>query len=162
MNKPQYAVELDLGVQWDAGAPMPHVIGNGRQAMVIFELATGPIRTIDELESLDDEVGVVVFDHVHNFMFGGLNDEARKGHPLYGHGLRLYGAHEVMNSEWIAESERRNSVHRYHRGGWHQRYRHYVFCFHDETLECIAAGFTAARHQGGLDDVVLSMTTRLL
>jgi hypothetical protein len=51
----------------------------------------------------------------------------------------------VVNSRWIADQERINSVHPYHRGGWHERLNHYVFCFHDETFECIAEGFSTVR-----------------
>ena len=39
-----------------------------------------------------------------------------------------------------------NSVHPQHRGGWHDRFNHYVFCFHDETFECLAESFTTARY----------------
>jgi hypothetical protein len=34
--------------------------------------------------------------------------------------------------------EQINSVHPLHRGGWHQRLTHYLFCFHDSTFECLA------------------------
>src|SRR2546423_1486653 len=73
---------------------------------------------------------------------------AIQGHPLHGKGLRTYAAHQVVNSHWIAEAERVNSVHPQHRGGWHERLNHYVFCFHDEMFECLAEGFTTARYLG--------------
>jgi hypothetical protein len=48
-------------------------------------------------------VGVIVFDGVYEVQFGGVNDEAIEGHPLFGAGLDLYAAHAVLNSEWITE-----------------------------------------------------------
>lgn len=92
---------------------MPYLISNARQTAVKSYRA-------------ENEVGVILFDGVYDVKFGGLNDEALEGHPLYGVGLSPYAAHEVINSDWIAESERRNSVHDYHRGGWQQRMKHYV------------------------------------
>jgi hypothetical protein len=149
----QYAVELTLDLAWDAGAPMPFLISDGHQAAVIFYLTSS-----DQSEA----VGVIVFDRVHDVQFGGVNDEAIEGHPLLGAGLDLYGAHEVLNSEWITEAERRNSVHPCHKGGWHERMKHYVLCFHDETLECIAPDLGTERHLSGFGDTVQLMSTRLL
>jgi hypothetical protein len=72
----------------------------------------------------------------HAVKLGGPNDEARRGHPLYGTRLRPYAAHTVVNSLWIMAQEQINSVHPMHRGGWHQQLNHYLFCFHDSTFEC--------------------------
>jgi hypothetical protein len=149
----QYAVALTLDLAWDAGAPMPFLISNGRQAAVIFYLTSS-----DQSEA----VGVIVFDRAYDVQFGGVNDEAIGGHPLFGAGLDLYAAHEVLNSEWITEAERRNSAHPCHNGGWHERMKHYVLCFHDETLECIASGHRTERHLSGFGDTVRLMSTRLL
>ena len=155
----QYAVEIDLGIQWDIGAPLPFLISNGRRAAVLFHLLTSP--DTEDTEDTED-TGVVVFDGARDVWFGGLNDEALKGHPLYGAGLNFYAAHEVIDSEWITESERRNSVHEFHRPGWHQRMKHYVLCFHDDTLECLAAGFRTERHAGDFADAVRAVSARLL
>jgi hypothetical protein len=40
--------------------------------------------------------------------------------------------------------------------------KHYVLCFHDETLECIATGLRTERQPGGFSDVVRLVSTRLL
>lgn len=37
-------------------------------------------------------------------------------------------------------------VHEYHRDGWHARLRHFIYTFHDETFECIAADFVVDDH----------------
>jgi hypothetical protein len=68
----------------------------------------------------------------------------------------------VVNSEWITAQERINSVHRRHRGGWHERLTHYVFSFHDETFECLAEGYTAQRYVGSPRAVLADLVGRLL
>ena len=55
-----------------------------------------------------------------------------------------------------------NLVHPQHRGGWHDRLNHYVFCFHDETFECLAEGFTAARYVRSPRAVLPELVNRLL
>ncbi len=102
------------------------------------------------------------FQHVHSVKLGGPNDEAIGGHPLSGKGLRAYAAHQVVNSRWIAEAERVNSVHPHHRGGWHERLNHDVFCFHDETFDCLAEGFTIQRYVGSPRAVLSELVGRLL
>lgn len=163
------AVELSLDIEWSPGAPLPFLMSNGRRAAVIVYVKThdadwdGTYTTIvnpttDQRESL----AVIEFDGIHEVKFGGLNDEALHGHPLFGKGLVPYAAHEVVNSSWITESERRNSAHPYHQPGWHQRLRHFVLCFHDETLECIAEGIRTARITSSFADAVRSVGTSLL
>jgi len=158
----QYALELTLDLAWDPGAPMPFLISNGHQAAVIFYLLSSDQPEPTGAEDMDDAVGAIVFDGVHDVQFGGLNDEAIEGHPLFGAGPVPYAAHEVLNSAWITEAERRNSVHRFHKSGWHERKKHYVLRFHDETLECIAADLRTERHPSGFGDAVRSVSTRLL
>src|SRR5437868_4888104 len=72
--------------------------------------------------------------------FGHPNDEARPGHPLYHHGLNRggYGIYEVLNSSWIAEMMKINSV-QFPDTKW-PHLRHFIFSFHESTLECITEG----------------------
>jgi hypothetical protein len=93
---------------------------------------------------------------------GGPNDEAIAGHPLHGKGLRTYAAHQVVNSRWITEEERVNSVHPHHRSAWHDRLNHYVFCVHDSTFECLAEGYTTERYIGSPRTVLSELVGRLL
>ena len=55
-----------------------------------------------------------------------------------------------------------NSVHPQHRGGWHDRLNHYVFCFHDETFERLAESFTTERYLGSPRAVLSKLIGRLL
>ena len=165
----EYAVELNIGLAWDIGAPLPHLVANGHRTYVLFYLADLDTswdgistRIVHPGAPCAVPLGVVEFHHVHSVKLGGPNDEAIDGHPLSGKGLRPYAAHQVINSVWIAAQEQINSVHPNHRGGWHDRLNHYVFCFHDETLECLAEGFTAEQHDGSPHNVLSGLLGRLL
>jgi hypothetical protein len=165
----EYAVELDLELAWDVGAPLPHLLADGHKTYLLFYLANPDpdwdgtwVRIVDPAATKAEPLGVVEFNHVHSVKLGGPNDEAIGGHPLSGKGLRAYAAHQVVNSRWIAEAERINSVHPRHQGGWHDRFNHYVFCFHDETFECLAEGFTAERCIGSPRAVLSELVDRVL
>ena len=165
----EYAVELSLGLVWDIGAPLPHLLANGHRAFVLFYLSMGnpewdgsSVRIVDPAAAEAEPLGVVEFHRVHSIKLGEPNDEAIGGHSLSGKGLRPYGAHQVVNSRWITAEEQINSVHPSHRGGWHERLNHYLFCFHDETLECLAEGFTTERLVGAPHAVLSSLLGRLL
>ena len=61
------------------------------------------------------------------------------GHPLIKNGLKYYSVHKVMNSSWIAELEKQNSVHPQHNKDFFLTDKHhYIFTFHDSTFELIA------------------------
>ncbi|MBF6059837.1 hypothetical protein IU500_01050 [Nocardia terpenica] len=165
----QYAVVLDLDIVWDTGAPMPFVVCDGCRAAVVFYLPAVDsgwdgtyVTIVDPASGSPKPFGVIEFEGVYEIKFGGLNDEAIGGHPLDGNGLVAYAAHEVINSQWIAEAERRNSIHPRHVGGWHTRMKHYVLCFHDETLECLASGLRTRQMNCSYRDAVHAVTTTLL
>ena len=164
----EYAVELNIGLVWDIGAPLPHLLANGHKTYVLFYLADPDpawdgtwVTVADPAAPEAVPLGVVEFHHVHSIKLGGPNDEALDGHPLSGKGLRAYAAHKVVNSRWIAAEEQINSVHPNHRGGWHEQLNHYVFCFHDETLECLAEGITTERHVASPQTVLSDLLGRL-
>jgi len=72
--------------------------------------------------------------------FGGPDDEAMAGHPLHGRGLAGYWAHEVVNSAWIEDAIRVNSVQPHHSDAPFRQLHHYVLPSHDEMLEALARG----------------------
>ncbi|HCE66046.1 MAG TPA: hypothetical protein DER40_00570 [Geobacter sp.] len=87
----------------------------------------------------DERIAVIEFPLVYIFTFGSPGDESLNGHPLYKHGLEFYRVHEIEDSSWITELEKQNSVHPRHDRAWFLKdKRHYVFTFHDSTLECVA------------------------
>ena len=85
------------------------------------------------------KIAVVIFPLVEIFKFGSPNDEAMGGHPLINNGLKYYSVHKVTNSSWVAELEKQNSVHPQHsRRYFFKDKHHYIFTFHDTTLELVA------------------------
>jgi hypothetical protein len=165
----EHAVELRLDIEWDTGAPLPLLISNARGTAVIFYLASVDpkwdgtyVTVVDSASDATEQLGVIEFEGMYDVRFGGLNDEAIAGHPLSGRGLAPYAAHEVINSTWIAEAEQRNSVHPHHVGGWHERMKHFVLCFHDETLECLASSLRTSRVVSSYGDAVRSVAASLI
>lgn len=109
----------------DAGAPRPIIWSNEDHLTVTYVVPDG--RNV-----------VIRFERCILFKFGAPNDETLHGHPLYAHGLQHYSVHSVLNSPWVAEIEKINSVHRMHdRSRFLKGLRHYIFTFHDSTLECL-------------------------
>jgi hypothetical protein len=86
----------------------------------------------------NDQLAVICFPHYQYFAFGLPNDEALGGHPLAERGLEFYSVHEIAHSSLIETLERRNSVHPNHdREKFLLGTKHYIFTFHDSTLECV-------------------------
>lgn len=118
------------------GVPDPQVFaGEGR---VVFTYRLAPLATGGAAG--DDVSAVVIARRPCISAFGPPNDEALRGHRLYSIGLKHYSSFEVENSTWIAELEACNSVHPYHRKERYRALRHYIFTFHDSTLELVAEG----------------------
>jgi len=151
-----YAAPLDLGVTWDAGAPLPFLVA-GRRTFVAFY----PSDTDPALDGLDPDyigpqrgVGVAEFHLATSVKMGSPNDEVLHGHPLWGYGLELYGAHVVANSPWIKELMGINRVHeQFSESRWTDK-RHYLLAFHDETVECVARGVAAWVDLATMSDVI--------
>ena len=138
----------DWPVKWDTGAPIPHVISSGHKAFLIYytgeidpEWDSTYVKIIDPAKEELLPLAVVEFIHCYAYKFGGANDEVIHGHPLWGKGLKPYGAHIIRNSEWIKKEEKINSVHRYYRAERWEKINHCLLLFHDEMFECLAEGF---------------------
>ena len=163
----QYAERFDLGLDWSVGAPVPQMVTFRRSAfIVVYTQEPDPDPGDPGLRVLnaDDEhaalLGVIHLHGAYAIKIGGPNEEAIHGHPLSGKGLDWMGNYRVRNSEWITEAQRINSVHPYHRGGWHDRLTHYIFAFHDETLECLVKGISIERYLGTPDEVLIDLIRR--
>ena len=116
---------LENWPQPDSGAPSPRVSADEYRLVVCY-IASGGLYA------------VVEFPLCHQFTFGDPNDETLNSRPLYEHGLKFYSVHRVRNSSRLAALERANSVHPRHDATSFLRHKeHYVFTFHDSTLECL-------------------------
>lgn len=138
-----YAIPYECSVSWDIGAPLPSLLQFDQATFLFFLLSDD-----------DGRVGKIRFIGLSSTLFGAPNDETFAGHPLHGSGFEPYRAMEVINSPWIQQLERMNSVHPYHKASAYAAMKHFVFPFHDTTFECVAESFTASTISGRLSDVV--------
>jgi hypothetical protein len=147
-------------VPWSAGAPCPVVVADGLAVHVAYYASERwqPPPNLPRPGDPGEVVGIATFRRCVAHRFGPPNDEALEGHPLYGRGLQMYGAHLVERSSWISELERRNRVHPFHKPEHYAKLKHYLLCFHDETFECIAEGHSIEVVEG-VPSVLLSWLT---
>lgn len=165
----QYAERLDFPVQWDCGAPMPHLLVNEQQALLAFVVRepdpswNGLHVTVQNPWSEQAEpLALVEFEHCLSAKLGAPNDEVFGGHPLAGKGLEPYSAQKVVNSLWLRELQTINSVHhRYNPTHWHDL-NHYIFWFHDSTFECIAKSFRVETCRESMKSLLGRMVERLI
>ncbi len=152
-------VELDNAPQSDVGAPLPLVLADDLNVVLVYIISEVDPHwdgTYVQVVSPDSEgVGLAVikflFPYAH--LFGPPNDEAFSGHPLADRGLHPYGAFQVVNSSWIRRLERMNSVHPDHKLEEFEKLKHYIFTFHDSTFECAARDLQVATRRGSLRSI---------
>ena len=160
-------VELKDVPQSSVGAPLPIVLSDERKTLLAYLLEDttenwdGTTIRIVDYETANESISIVEFQFCLSFMFGMPNDEAFHGHPLYERGLHPYGVFEIQNSSWLRKLERMNSVHEYHKPERFEKYKHFVFAFHDSTFECIAEKFEISVHEGSLESILPEMQKRL-
>lgn len=155
-----YAERLDLGVEWDTGAPMP-ILVSGLRTFVAFYLSIhdpvfeGTDPRIRDPRA-DHGIGIVEFIQTTSIKMGSPNDEVLNGHPLWGSGLEFYRAQMVRNSPWIRELMNINRIHTgFQESSWTEA-RHFVLTFHDETLECVARTASARKEPGATMPTVVA------
>lgn len=153
--------------QSSIGAPIPLVIASEQALFIAFYLDgrdpdwDGTTCKVVTPDTEDEAVAVVCFSGASAHFFGPPNDEAFRGHPLAGRGLRPYGAFEVFSSSWVRALERMNSVHPYHRPERFADCRHFILTFHDSIFECVADNYTVERTAGNLRTVAAGLATSL-
>lgn len=145
-----YAVLCDCPASWDVGAPLPTLLQSDKICTLFFLLPDD-----------DKRVGRIRFQRLSSSLFGAPNDETFQGHPLHGSGFQPYRAMQVVNSPWVAQLERMNSVHPYHDPSAYGAARHFIFPFHDATFECVAQSFTASTVDRRLADAVKDAVDQL-
>ena len=138
--------ELNIGFSSDIGAPIPVVLASEYKVHLLFYISK-PNPGFDGLsvhirdESEDIDVALITFTNYASYKFGMPNDEAIEGHPYYAFGLSPYSFFEVKNSDWIKQLEQINSVHEHHNKELFNKYKHFIFFFHDSNFECVAESF---------------------
>ena len=129
-----YAIPCECPISWDIGDPAPTLLQSDHNALLFFRLVND-----------DHHVGRIVFKGLSSSSLGAPNDETFAGHPLFGSGFEHSCAMQVINSSWVAQLIRMNSVHPRHNPSFYSSKKHFVFPFHDTTFECIAESFTTAK-----------------
>ena len=165
----QYAQVIDFGPRWDGGAPLPHLISNGSRAFIVCH-ADQPdphwdgtyVTVVSPADSHTSLFVVIELWGCHDIRLGGPNDEAMHGHPLHGKGLAGYQAHEVLNSAWIEEAIKVNSVHPQHSDAPFRQLHHYVLLFHDEMAEALARGIEARLVPGTMRAILSELAESLI
>lgn len=128
MNEKAEVIE-PAGLRWSAGAPIPFVVASEQKCLLAFY---GP-------DNEDEHVRVVEFVNCRSVKFGFPNDEVLSGHPLWGHGLKPYAAHEILGSRWLAAVRDNESVHpQATKPVPYPATRHFLLTFHDSTVEALA------------------------
>jgi len=162
------AVILNFPYPWSTGAPRPHVISSGHKTFLIYYLNEKDPKwnpaalEIIDLQTEDDEITVLVeFIGCYDYKFGGTNDEVLHGHPLSTHGLEAYEAHSIINSKWLENLKKINSVHPCYRPDLYENYRHFIFTFKDEIFECIAEDYKVDVFKGRIKPIFDEATRRL-
>ena len=75
------------------------------------------------------------------------------GHPLFEKGLGSFGVFEVLASTWVAQLDAQHKAARPD-GPALPPQRHFVFTFHDSTLECVADDLVVVLTRDGLNEVI--------
>ena len=145
-----YAVLEDCALEWTIGGPRPTLLQSDDQTFLFFRLACG-----------EEHVVVVDFDWCLSTSFGSPGDETFNGHPLHGSRFEAYRAMRVVNSPWIDQLVRIDSVHDRHDPDLFSDARHFIFPFQDTTFECVARSFTATKVEGSLRDAVKAAVERM-
>jgi hypothetical protein len=134
----------------DTGSPSPVVIWT-QPAFLLFY---GP-------ETADSEVVVIVkFDAALGMKSGPPSDDSLMGHRLWGKGLHFYSAHVIDNSDWIRELEPEES-HRASAGWVRRSHTHYLFTFHDETIEILARGHSWTERETSMPEALAEVVRSL-
>jgi hypothetical protein len=152
-------VELTEIPEPDVGAPNPHMIASEYRTVIMYERNTSR-------DGADPFSGATSFAMLScqpiAIYFGGPNDEALSGHPLYGRGLGPYSAYEVIDSSWIRLMEVRNRVHWRHDPNRFLSLRHIIIAFHDSILEFVTREFEIERWDGSERDAPAKMLDQFL
>ena len=154
--------------QSSVGAPIPIVISEELCTTVAFYGQTfdpdwdGTTVRIIDANADDEPIVIVRFSLCYAHQFGAPNDEAFEGHPLHERGLEPYSNFEIVNSSWLRQLEKMNSVHPYHdKESFLNEQRHFVLAFHDSTFECIARDYTVETTFGSIADVAVLLSRQL-
>ena len=150
----EHAIPCDGFPPWEAAAPSPCVL-YGPMGVALVYLHRPLARQDDDDAPEPLPVVVVHFDDVVRVQAGTPNSEVTHGHRLHGKGLDACTGNLVIHSTWAEEARRINSVHPMYDASRWQTVKHYFLVIRDDTIECLARGFTVRIEHSRYDDVVM-------
>ncbi len=158
-NEP-YAVPWEWPVDWAFSIFQPIVVSDGGRTLLMYSAQNK--ETLSKPKKHQAQyTGILTFKGCASCKFGAPNDEAIEGHPLYGKGIDVGGAYIVMNSPWLEDLKKINSVHpQFDDKSW-ARKRHYLLFFKDNTFECIAEDVVSQIKEGPLPKVINTEISKL-
>ena len=150
-------VELDRGYTPEAAVSGAFLIQDEYKTFLTFN-AMQPAEN-----GFNKDAGTAVVEFVRCIItkFGYPNDEALPGHPLYEKGLGFFGVLEVLNSNWVSEKGKQNRVNFPDRTDFSWT-RHFIFCFHDSTFECLAQDFKLEVSDEPFEQILKRLTKKFL
>ena len=164
-----YAVPCDFPVKWDVGAPLPFLLCSDYRCFLTFYVNDPDpnwdgtyVTVVDPSSPNDASLCLVEFSGCASAKLGHPNEEVQSGHYLAGRGLDGYTAQIVMNSPWLTEVSKTNSVHPYDDPERWKHIKHYVFWFHDSTFECLAQTYKVEVSTESMADLLARVQDRLL
>lgn len=144
----EYAEPLDLGVEWEIGAPLPRLFCSEVGAGIVFAAR----RPRPEWASNQQHYGIVGIIAPVEVRMGGPNEEGLSSLALWNRGLRPFDAHEIHNSRWKAERVALEATYRPHDAEVLSGIRHFYLCFHDSMIESLAWELRSAAFVGTYAD----------
>lgn len=151
-------VAIDIGCLPELAVSGPVVMAMDERLVFSFNAT---LRT-SEGRRTDAGRAVVQVAPCLAFKFGYPNDEARPGHPLYAQGFDGTAVCEVLESSWITELAQQNRIKFPNSDLSRWGVRHFVFAFHESTLEVLGRGLDVSLSGEPLADIVGHMQTWLL
>ena len=159
----QYAEPLDLGVSWDAGAPLPVLIADDYRAVVVCYAVDSrpPIAAPRQLQpgsnyfdAGPEAFALIEFKGPVEVRLGGPNEEGLEALDLASRGLRRFEAHVVRNSRWLSERIYLQSKWRASAAQDWDGMQHYFLTFHDSMIEALAWDIVARQFIGRRDEAL--------
>ena len=148
------AVPIDIGVQWETGAPMPQLLVGLRTFLLFYARP-------DEDGLGKAGLGFVEIVGCAAARFGPPNDEALENLPLWGHGLQFYAAHRVDGSSWLSEWSELAYRKDANNAALTSKLDHFIFTFHDETVEVLATELKVELFEGSMTEALQEASRRL-
>ncbi len=131
----------DVGFRWDPNAP--------DAILAVDDCGRAVLALKPHLDDPDQDCVIFVWSGAWAAVMGPPNDEALSGHRLYRRGLAdLLWAGQVEHSEWIADLERQNRVHKRHDPARFARLTHFIVPLKECVVEVAAQDATVRRGAG--------------